>query len=292
MTKDNQQLIKKAMLFAISNHQRVNQTYQKLPYYIHPMNVIIFVMMFKKYLSEDDLVIAICVAWCHDIIEDTGLTYNDIKKELGSRVAQLVCNVTTNIHGINRIERANDDYYKRVSSDDLSIFVKLADRLSNTHFSFNYGNISMYNKYTSELPHFKKKIYNGKFDEMWEMLKNIETVKIDIDNYYSEIETFNDENIHIITLPKPIPYQFFREIYSKGIICKSDLIKNHYYKGKCKNTTVALWNGYEFVYMKDENDISIVDNIKHIEDNNGDDSDLFIPLRLETNPTETQKINY
>jgi len=276
--------------FAIANHRRINQLYGGLPYYVHPQEVVDFVHMFEHLLKEDDIDIAICVAWLHDVVEDTGLTHNNIKKHFGDKIAALSCNLCNNIHGKTRDERANDDYYSRLKSDDISVFVKIADRLANMFHSYHYGNTGMYKTYKKELPQFKEKLYNGMYDEMWELLENIENVERKENNYYPDIEKFDEDSIFRIHLPKPIPFGMFNEIYNKGIIPKKDLKKNTYYRGKCRNASVALWNGFEFIYVRTKFGSSFNEDIKHPEDDNG--YDLFIPLRIEDNPEDHLRIKY
>lgn len=282
-------LIMSARKFAITNHRRVNQEYDGLPYHVHLMEVVDFVHRFDYLLNESDIDVAVCVAWNHDVIEDTGLTFNDVKEVMGDRIAALVCNLTTNIHGHNRSERADQDYYDRVKSDPLSIFVKIADRLANMFHSLNYGNKGMYKKYKKELPHFKEELYNGMYDEMWELLENIETSSVKENFYYPKIETFDDDTVYQIKLPQPVPFGMYNELYRKGIIAKKDLKKNTYYRGKCRNAKVALWNGFEFVHMRYKFGYYI-DSVNHLEDDNG--YDLFVPVRIEENPSETEIIKY
>lgn len=287
---ENIDIIINARDFAIANHRRINQLYDGLPYYIHLLEVVEFANKFSYLLKDGDIVSVIAAAWNHDVIEDTGLAYIKVKSVLGERVASLVCNLSTNIYGKNRDERADDDYYRRVASDDLSIYIKLADRIANMYHSYNYGNPKMFKMYKKELPHFKEKLYNGMYDDMWDFLENIENFKVYENVLYPDVEKFDAVSVYKIHLPKPIPYIIFREIYSKGVIPKSKLIKNKYYKGKCRNATVALWNGYEFVYMRNKFGETYVETIKHPEDD--DNYDLFIPIEEESNPEEHEQIKY
>jgi len=284
------ELIIKARNFAIDNHRRINQTYDGLPYHVHLQEVVDFVHKFEHLLTEEEIDIAICAAWLHDAIEDTGLTFNNLKKVVGERIASLACNLCNNIHGKTRDERANQDYYDRVKSDNISLFVKIADRLANMFHSYHYGNTGMYKTYKRELPHFKEQLDNGMYQEMWDLLENIESCELKDNFYYPEIEQFDEKTIYSIKLPKPIPYAIYNELYKKGIIAKKDLRKNTYYRGKCRNASVALWNGFEFIYVRTKFGSSFNEDIKHPEDDN--EYDLFIPLRIEENPTDEQRIKY
>ena len=267
-------------------HKRVNQLYDGLPYSVHLIEVIKFVNKYIHLIPESYRYIVILAAWGHDLIEDTGLTFNDVKKELGEDVAELIF-ILSNEKGKNRSERANDKYYEGIRNNPLANFIKICDRLANMNYSYIYGG-TMINKYKKELPHFKSSIYNDMYDEMWNELENIENIEKDKDVYFN-IDKFDKIKVYHIKLPRYIPASLYKELYSKGIISKNNLQKNRYYQGKCRNTNVALWNGYEFVYMRTKFGHVSIDTINHFEDDNG--YDLFIPIE-EVIPTEEQRIKY
>jgi len=289
MTKENQLLITKVRQFAIECHRNVNQLYDGLPYYVHLQNVVDYVNKFKYLLTEEEYVIAICAAWCHDILEDGNITFNDLKKIVGIDIAN-VAFLLTNHRGKNRKERANDDYYFGIINDKIALYVKLCDRLANlTHSVIYNADTDKLDMYIEEQTRFKEQLYNGLFDEMWDFLTHIKEQNF-IDNYYyPNIEQFDEDTIHRIHLPNPIPFALYHELYKKGIIRKSDLIKNRYYQGKCRNADVALWNGFEFVYMRNKFNYTFPETIKHMEDDYG--NDLFIAFK-EVTPTELQRIKY
>lgn len=288
MTKENQILILKVRDFAIRCHKNVNQLYDGLPYYVHLQNVVDYVNKFKHLLTEDEYIIAVCGAWCHDLIEDTGVTFNDVKKVVGEEIAHIAF-LLTNHRGKIRTERANDDYYLGIKGDNIALFIKLCDRLGNMTHGLLYDNKHMFNCYVDELPHFKENLYNGLYDEMWDFLEHIKDQEFINNYYFPNIEKFDEDTIHQINLPNPIPYALYHELYNKGIIRKKDLIKNYYYKGKCRNANVALWNGFEFVYMRNKFGATFTETIKHMEDDQG--NDLFIALE-QVEPTELQRIKY
>lgn len=67
----------------------------------------------------------ICAAYLHDTLEDTDTTYDELVKEFGPRVAELVYEVTQ--------EGSKDNYgyyFPRLKSKD-AILIKFADRASN-----------------------------------------------------------------------------------------------------------------------------------------------------------------
>jgi (p)ppGpp synthase/HD superfamily hydrolase len=89
--------------------------------------------------------------WAHDTIEDTRVSYNDVKNQLGDEVADIVYAVT-NDKGKNRKERAGDKYYEGIRNTPGAVFVKLCDRIANVQ----YGKMTksrmfeMYKKENSE----------------------------------------------------------------------------------------------------------------------------------------------
>ena len=83
-------LVKKARLFAIELHQRIDQRrkYSNQPYEVHLKAVADIV----SSVSADQEMIA--AAWLHDTVEDTPATLEDIGRKFGPSVAKLVEDLT------------------------------------------------------------------------------------------------------------------------------------------------------------------------------------------------------
>lgn len=92
--------------------------------------------------------------WTHDIIEDCGETYNNVKDVCSRRAADIALAVT-NIPDKNRDLRSLRTYPHIIKEGILAIFVKCCDRHANTLHSKNSGS-SMYEKYKSEYQGFRK----------------------------------------------------------------------------------------------------------------------------------------
>ncbi len=92
--------------------------------------------------------------WGHDLIEDTRVSYNDVKKVLGEGAADIIYAVT-NEKGKNRKERANDKYYEGIRNTDGAVFVKLCDRIANVQYSKMTGS-RMFDMYKKENGEFTK----------------------------------------------------------------------------------------------------------------------------------------
>jgi len=164
-------LVDIAKEYAISKHKEKNNLYGDLPYEIHLQNVVNTALNYIELVDERyrDSVVAAC--WCHDILEDTDQSFNDIKEKLGYHVADLVFIVTDEL-GRNRIERALQTYLKIMRSN-LGTFIKLCDRISNASTSKNNKH-PMFNKYKKEHILFKYALYKkGIYEEMWNELEKI-----------------------------------------------------------------------------------------------------------------------
>jgi len=90
-------------------------------------------------------------AFAHDTIEDTRVSYNDVRYELGVVVADIV-DAVSNEKGKTRKERANDKYYEGIRNTYGAVFVKLCDRIANVQYSKMTGSrmFEMYKKENDE----------------------------------------------------------------------------------------------------------------------------------------------
>ncbi len=145
------------MTFAIEAHDKVNQTYDGKPYFVHLSMVhneaIRFINLIPPHCRENVL----NAVWLHDTIEDCRLTYNDILKISNNKVADLVYAVT-NEKGKNREERANEKYYKGIRETEFAVFIKLCDRLANVIYS-RVTNSKMFDVYKKENEEFLNHLF-------------------------------------------------------------------------------------------------------------------------------------
>ena len=128
-SKDDQNILKKAYELASAGH--INQKrHSGEPYITHPLHVAL-------YLSELSMDIETIVsAILHDLIEDTDISYNQIKKEFGKDIADIVDGVTKlDKINYNSQEEAKADAIRKMviamSKDIRVLILKLADRLHN-----------------------------------------------------------------------------------------------------------------------------------------------------------------
>ena len=122
-------LIMKAYDLAYNKHKEQCRRSGE-PYIIHPVNVAYIL----ADIGLDDS--TICAALLHDVVEDTDLTNDDLKKEFGEEIAEMVAGVTKlgEVQFETSEEKQVEDYRKMflaMGKDIRVILIKLADRLHN-----------------------------------------------------------------------------------------------------------------------------------------------------------------
>ena len=80
--------ITKAFELAYKAHKKQKRKGTNIPYIIHPLEVAIILM--KNNASED----LVAAGLLHDVVEDTPVTLQEIEKEFGKKIAQLVRGAT------------------------------------------------------------------------------------------------------------------------------------------------------------------------------------------------------
>ena len=126
---DDKDLLEKAYNFASDGHMNQKRASGE-PYITHPLQVALYLSDLSMDLET------IIAAILHDLIEDTDITYKNIKKEFGSDVANIVDGVTK----LDRIQYNSNEEAKAeairkmviaMSKDIRVLILKLADRLHN-----------------------------------------------------------------------------------------------------------------------------------------------------------------
>jgi len=80
----NTDLLDRAIVFAVNAHHNTERRGKGFPYIVHPMEAVEIV---ATITSDQELLAA---AALHDTIEDTDVTIEDIRREFGDRIADLV----------------------------------------------------------------------------------------------------------------------------------------------------------------------------------------------------------
>ena len=160
------------MAWLMAEKQHVGQDYGPFPYKKHLMDmksILDQLIAQFKWVCEDEMPSEwdwedwitddefiedlICVIILHDALEDGRMSYNDVKRYFGLRVAEGVFCVSDD-PGRDRAARKN---YKRIKSNMFSRIAKLIDRYANLANSKQEGS-SMLKKYKKEYQEFKDKL--------------------------------------------------------------------------------------------------------------------------------------
>ena len=116
------------------------------------------------------------------------------------------------------------------------------------------------------------------------MLNNDEEYcKLYYKNLYKDMNPISDDEWTQYEFPV-VPFEnvmkeiVVPEFIRLGAISRKDLIVGKRYKGYCRNTDEATWNGTEFVYVRHKFGSMFEENVKHFEDDDG--YDVFVPYRV------------
>lgn len=124
-------LVEHARMFAHGAHFAVGQLrkYTNEPYIVHPFEVASIVATVPGATEE-----MIAAAWLHDVVEDTGVTLDQIHLVFGADVAKLVFWLTdaSKPEDGNRAARKAIDRAHIAAAPAEAQTVKLADLISNT----------------------------------------------------------------------------------------------------------------------------------------------------------------
>jgi (p)ppGpp synthase/HD superfamily hydrolase len=129
-------IVDRARVFATAAHAAVGQVrkYTFEPYIVHPAEVVSIV----KTVPHTEAMLA--AAWLHDVVEDTAVTMEVIRKEFGTEVADLVGWLTdvSRPEDGNRVYRKELDRLHTAAAPAEAQTVKLADLISNTRTITKY----------------------------------------------------------------------------------------------------------------------------------------------------------
>jgi len=122
-------LVNRAIHYATAAHQRIDhrRKYSNQPYAVHLEQV----AKILATVTDDEEMIA--SAWLHDVVEDTPATLDDIEREFGTSVAQLVRELTdvSKPGDGNRTARKKLDREHLAQASGRAQTIKLADLIDN-----------------------------------------------------------------------------------------------------------------------------------------------------------------
>lgn len=128
--KANGKLIQKAYHYADDSHKGQLRRSGE-PYIIHPLQVAYVLATIE--LDEE----TICAALLHDVVEDTEITHEDIVREFGEEIADMVAGVTKlgKLQQYTTVQEQQVEDYRKMflamGKDIRVILIKLSDRLHN-----------------------------------------------------------------------------------------------------------------------------------------------------------------
>ncbi len=165
-------LIDKAILYATEKHKDVNRKGTTIPYIVHPLEA----MSIAATMTSDEEIIA--AAALHDVVEDTDTTYEDIKKEFGKRVANIVASESKNmLEGYSKdlswYEVKNLELKHLINESVDAKIVALSDKLSNMrniHNDFYLHGDDFWNRFNEKNP----ELHRWRF---YELLKCFDELK-------------------------------------------------------------------------------------------------------------------
>ena len=124
------EIVVKAYNYAEMAHSNAQTRFSGERYFVHPYNVAL--MLADLHMDVQ----TICAGLLHDVVEDTGISFDEIKKEFGEEIANMVDGVTklSKVKYRNKEERQAESLRKMIvamSKDIRVVIIKLADRLHN-----------------------------------------------------------------------------------------------------------------------------------------------------------------
>ena len=127
-----QTLYQEAIKFACDRHQEKNQLVKgsKRPYVVHLSNVAMELFMAEKHSTKFDLLYAIPVALLHDTLEDTDITFDELREQFGEKTARAVLALSKDKE-LPKEEQLADSLEKIKKLPKEIWAVKLADRITN-----------------------------------------------------------------------------------------------------------------------------------------------------------------
>lgn len=167
-------IINKAIQFATEAHKGVVRKGSKLPYILHPLEAGVIV----SSMTNDENVIAAAIL--HDVLEDTDVTYEELKKEFGvvadyvsaeseNKRKELPPEATWKIRKQETIEHLQQETRKEIK------IIALADKLSNIR--------SMYQDYQEVGDKLWERFHEKRKEEQGWYYKSLVTAMQDMDCY-------------------------------------------------------------------------------------------------------------
>ena len=147
------ELVSEAIAFAVKAHDGMHRKKGDLPYILHPMEAAVIV----GTMTEDQELIAAAVL--HDVVEDAGITIEEVGEKFGPRVKELVASETEdkreNVPAAESWKvRKEESLEVLKNTDDIGILmVWIGDKLANMRSFYREWKIegdAMWEKYNQK----------------------------------------------------------------------------------------------------------------------------------------------
>ena len=125
------ELVSEAVVFAVRAHDGMRRKKSDAPYILHPMEAAVIV----GSMTDDQNLIA--AAALHDVVEDAGVSIDEIEERFGKRVRELVSSETEDKRAdlppsdTWRIRKEESLSFLRETKDEGVLMVWLGDKLAN-----------------------------------------------------------------------------------------------------------------------------------------------------------------
>lgn len=144
----------KAQHVAEKVHQ--GQKYGELPYVKHLEEVVKVIAEFKKVINDffhvDHIEDLKEIAWLHDSLEDTPITYAELLKDFGPVISDAVESLSIRAEEKGKSLQSFELYLQRIKKHRLAVIVKLADRIANMRATLRHPTAALIDKYSAQAP--------------------------------------------------------------------------------------------------------------------------------------------
>ncbi|WP_294287554.1 HD domain-containing protein [uncultured Chryseobacterium sp.] len=157
-----QDIYQNTIQFAAQKHTEINQTIPgtNLPYVVHLSNVAMEILVAAGQSESFNTGLAVQLALLHDVLEDTGATFEELSEKFGKAVAEGVLALTKDAE-LPKDERMADSL-KRIRQQPREVWaVKLADRITNLQKPPHFWTPEKIEKYRQEATMILKELRGG-----------------------------------------------------------------------------------------------------------------------------------
>ena len=144
------ELVSEAVVFAVKAHDGMRRKKSESPYILHPMEAAVIV----GTMSNDQNLIA--AAALHDVVEDAGVSIEEIEERFGKRVRELVASETEDKRAdippseTWRVRKEESLAVLKNAKDDDILMLWLGDKLANMraiYRDFKVEGVSMWQRF-------------------------------------------------------------------------------------------------------------------------------------------------